>query len=298
MCSKTAVLEQGHVVPSFVFRWLKETAAVPYIRTGKNPNLRVQDGWKRRWFCRACEEQIGRFEQAFAKELFPLVVTEKPTPYRHGPWLSQFIASVAWRAAIFQSEYSDAFDFFTPEQKALLPQALEQWRLFVSGEAQTPGVHELHFMPMGMLADCQGDRTLPPNINRYILRAVQVHVAAHAREAFAFVKMGPALALGFIQPPPPGIWEGTRVSLGEGQVGGDMAAPVEFLDYIIERAEKMHASQQGRSARQKEKIREAFMSNLDRAAASETFRAVHADVERFGIERVFPSENEDAGKAK
>jgi len=228
--------------------------------------------------------------------LFPLVATEKTAPYRHGPWLSRFIASIAWRTVMLYSERSDPFDFFTPEQKALLPLALEHWRAFVSGEAETPGVHELHFIPMGILADYQGDRKLPANINRYSLRAIEIHVAGGATQAFAFVKMGPAVALGFIQPPAPGTWVGTRVALDEGQVGGGMALPVQFLDYVIERAEKMHASQRGRSARQKERIRQAFMANLDRAAASETFRAVHADVERFGLERVFPPENEDAGK--
>src|SRR5258705_13464346 len=114
MCSKTAVLEQGHVVPSFVFQWLKKTSAVPYMRTGKSPNLRVQDGWKQRWFCRACEGQIGRCEKAFAEELFSLVVAEKPAPYPHGPSLSRFVASVAWRTLMFQSQYTDAFDYFTP----------------------------------------------------------------------------------------------------------------------------------------------------------------------------------------
>jgi hypothetical protein len=61
MCSVTGPLEAGHVVPSFVYRWLKETSATGYIRTGENPNIRVQDGWKRWWFCRACEDQMSRF---------------------------------------------------------------------------------------------------------------------------------------------------------------------------------------------------------------------------------------------
>jgi hypothetical protein len=40
--------------------------------------------------------------------------------------------------------------FFTPEQTALVPQALEHWRAFVCGDIDNPGVHELHFMPMGV----------------------------------------------------------------------------------------------------------------------------------------------------
>jgi hypothetical protein len=297
MCSKTAPLEAGHIVPAFVYRWLKETAALPYLRSAENPNLRLQDGWKRHWFCRACEDQIGRFEKAFAEELFSLVVAEKPVPYPHGRWLSRLIASVAWRAPMLHGERTE-FHFLTPEQKRLVPGALEHWRAFVNGEADNPGVHELHFIPMGMLADFRGDKRLPPNFNRYLMRAIEIHGAGGARVAFVYVKMGPAIALGFIQPPPPDTWVGTSVSIGDGHVGGRMELPGEFLDYLIDRAEKVRASQRARSTRQMEKVREAFLANPDRAAASETLRALQADVERFGVEQVFPADDEpepDAG---
>ena len=63
------------------------------------------------------------------------------------------------------------------------------------------------------------------------------------------------MALAFIQPPPQGAWAGTCVSLGDGQVGGRMVIPLAFLDYFIERALRLHASQRLRSARQQEKIK-------------------------------------------
>ncbi len=192
---------------------------------------------------------------------------------------------------MLHGERGEAFDFFSPEQKALVPKALEHWRAFVHDEAETPGIHELHLTPMAMLADYQGDRTLPPNFNRYLMRTIEIHVAARPSEAFVFVKMGPAVALGFVQPPPSDTWVGTAVALEDGQVGGKMAVPVQFLDYLIERAEKVRALMRARSVRQMEKVREAFLANPDRAAASETFRAIQADVERFGIEQVFPADD-------
>lgn len=297
MCSKTAPLEAGHIMPAFAYRWLKDTAASPYLRSGENPNLRVQDGWKRHWFCRACEDQIGRFEKAFAEELFPLVVAQRPVPYRHGPWLSRFVASVALRTLMLHAERS-GFDFLTPEQQALVPEALEHWRAFVHDEADNPGIHELHFIPMGMLADFRGDKRLPPNFNRYLMRAIEIHVARGTDVAFVYVKMGPAVALGSIQPPPPDTWAGTRVVIGDGQVGGRMELPGEFLDYLIDRAEKVRASQRARSARQMEKVRQALLANPDRAAASETLRALQADVERFGVEQVFPADDETEPEAE
>jgi Fe2+ or Zn2+ uptake regulation protein len=77
-----------------------------------------------------------------------------------------------------------------------------------------------------------------------------------------------------------------------------MELPGEFLDYLIDRAEKVRASQRARSTRQMTKVREALLTNPDRAAASETLRALQADVERFGVKQVFPADDEpepDAG---
>jgi hypothetical protein len=287
MCAKTATLEAGHIVPAFVWRWLIKTAALPYVRTAEEPNRRLQDGWKRHWLCRACEDQIGRFEKAFSEELFPLVVTEKKAPYGYGPWLSRFIASIAWRTLLLYSERGESFEFLRPEHRALVPQALERWRAFVLGEADTPGVHELHFISLGVLADYQGDRILPPNFNRYLLRTIELHITGGPSQALVYIKMGSAVAVGFIQPPPPDDWVGTRVALGEGQVGGSITVPIQFLDYLIERAEKVRGSMQDRSPRQREKIQKELLANPDRAASSETMRAMQADVERFGIKRVF-----------
>ncbi len=235
---------------------------------------------------------MGRFERAFSEGLFPLVVNEEPVPYRHGPWLLRFLASLAWRTVMLYSEESDAFPYFTPEQKAQIPRALEHWRAFVHGEADTPGIHELHFLPMGTLGEgTRLDRPLPPNMNFYTLRGVESHVASNSVQAFAFVKMGPAVCLGFIQPPPPGSWIGTKVALGEGQVGGHMGMSRDFLDYFIERAKRVRQAVAGRSARQNAKIKISIAENMGRAAASGTFRALEADVKRFGADRVFSTDD-------
>lgn len=152
---------------------------------------------------------------------------------------------------------------------------------------------------MAVFADYRGDRSLPTNFNRYTLRTIELHVASSTCMAFAFVKMGPAVALGFIHPPPPDTWIGTRVVLGDGQVGGKMGTPAAFFDYFIERARRLHASQRLRSARQREKITQGLLADPERTAASETFRATAADIEWFGVDRAFASEDDpNAGGAE
>src|SRR6266850_7658716 len=134
MCATQGPLDLGHIIPAFVYRWLKDTSATGFLRDGLTPNVRMQDGWRRYWFCRRCENTMSRFERAFADSLFPLIVRDAPVPYPHGPWLSRFLASVALRVLMLHAEAGDVFDLFTAEQRALVPQALERWRAFVRGE--------------------------------------------------------------------------------------------------------------------------------------------------------------------
>jgi hypothetical protein len=292
MCSAQGPLILGHVIPAFVWRWLKDTSATGFLRGGENPDIRVQDGWRRYWFCRRCEDTVSRFERRFSEDLFPLVVSEASAPYRHGPWLSRFLASVALRVLMLHEEVPDAFKLFTPAQSAALPQAREAWRAFVNGEAATPGIHDLHFVPLGRLAHYGGNLALPPNFNRWSLRSIEVHVASNNAQAFAYMKMGPALAFGLIQPPSAPLWVGSRVGLKDGYVGGNLKLSVNLLQYLIERAERLDALNKRRSRRQEEKIAATMRANPERAATSETFLAVDADVQRFGSERVFPRKRE------
>jgi hypothetical protein len=290
MCGAEGPLDLGHIIPAFVYRWLKDSSATGFLRDGLTPNLRVQDGWRRYWFCRRCEDAMSRVERLFADNLFPLVVGDAPVPYAHGPWLSRFLASVVLRVLMLYSEQDDAFEFFTAEQRALVPQALEHWRAFVHGAADTPGSHDLHFLPTGVLAHYDGKFNLPPNFNRYLLLSTEMHVASNTAQAFVYAKMGPALVFGLIQPPPADQWVGTRVALGDGHVGGKMGLSVSVLEYLIDRAEKMHMASKQWSARQEEKIAQTMRANPQRTAASKTLRAIVADVEMFGADRVFPEE--------
>jgi hypothetical protein len=286
MCCNVRLLVEGHIVPSFVYRWLKETSATGFLRTGENPNIRKQDGWKRYWFCRECEDQMGRFEKPFSNQLFPLLTTDQPGPYRYGPWLSRFAATVAWRTVLLYMERADAFELFTTEQKALLPSALEHWRAFARGEAETPGMHELHFIPMGLIKSFRGPTTPQPNL-RYAMRAIEIHVASTTTQAFAYVKMGPAVVLGFIQPPTPNNWVGTCISLRNDQLARQMSVPAPFVEYFMERAARVLASERQLSPRQRDKINRAIEAHIERAADSETTRAMEADVRMFGMGQVF-----------
>jgi len=70
-----------------------------------------------------------------------------------------------------------------------------------------------------------------------------------------------------------------------------MAVPEVFLAYYKEKAMQGRGLLTGLSNREKRKISDAQRRDMKRAAASETFRAIAADVETFGADRVFSDDS-------
>ena len=95
-----AVLEKSHVLPSFVYRWMKASGG-RFLRTAVVPNRRVQDGAKRRWLCRKCETRFNSYETWFAKQVFhPFLQSAKPMAVRYTDELYRFALSVLWRCLL------------------------------------------------------------------------------------------------------------------------------------------------------------------------------------------------------
>jgi len=61
LCGKEADLCESHLVPKFVFRWLKKTGADAF-RPPLDPNRKVKDGAKLYLLCEECEGRFGRVE--------------------------------------------------------------------------------------------------------------------------------------------------------------------------------------------------------------------------------------------
>jgi hypothetical protein len=101
LCGATTELQESHILPGFVFRWMKETSATGYLRFGQQPNLRVQDGVKLHLLCRHCEQRFNSWETEFANQIFHPMTQGKAVRASYGPWLLLFCASVSWRVLVY-----------------------------------------------------------------------------------------------------------------------------------------------------------------------------------------------------
>ena len=283
LCMKEKELRVSHIIPSFVFKWLKETSATGHIRFGQEPNQRIQDGYKIPFLCEDCETTLNEWETQFANTVFHPYTGDRTIRARYADWMLKFCVSISWRVLAMMKE-KEGLDHFSQEQAACADNALLTWKQFLDGDIPHPGPYEQHLLPLDAIKSFKGV-TLPANINRYLLRTVDIDTVVGERTGFVYSKFGPFVLVGFIYAKTQNEWRGTKIHVRHGEFSPrDYQLPAGFFDYLVGQANKFAMLHEKLSDRQREKIDSAARSNIDRVAKSASFEAMCHDVEMFGGE--------------
>jgi hypothetical protein len=282
LCGSTAPLHVSHIIPGFVFDWLRETSGTGHLRFGMVPNRRAQDATKCEMLCDVCEQAFAKWEKEFAEKVFVPMQSGDMKGVVYGPWLMKFAASVSWRALVYQKHHG-GLDHIEARHPGAVDRALETWREFPLGLRSHPGVHEQHMLPFDVVIDSTHPDT-PSNLNQWILRTMEIDAACNADSAFVFTKMCRFLLFGFIVMPNSRQWKATKLHVNNGTIGGKQhyRVPGPFGNYFMSRADKFRDLQRNLSPRQQEIVEKSYASNPERVAASESFQAFDADVRLFG----------------
>lgn len=183
--------------------------------------------------------------------------------------------------ARFLSEMSE-------QGKALVAKTLQVWREFLLDLRPHPGPFEQHMILTDIIETAQDMGDLPSNWNRFMTRGCHINMAHSAgHPLYIYTKMARVTLLGFIGIGHPRHWVGTKVHVKEGVIGGNVTVPVQFLEYMKERATLELSEPEKLSARQLEVIDKTYRKDPERAANSETLWALDHDVRAFGEDSVF-----------
>lgn len=282
LCGRTATLRVSHIIPSFVFDWLRKTSGTGYIRFGELPNRRVQDASKCKLLCDTCEQVFAKWERKFAETVFVPIQSGIETGITYGPWLMKFAASVSWRALIYQRLHGGLKHIETRHPGAI-DQAIEAWREFLLGSRPHPGPYEQHMLPMDTVIGSTHPDT-PTNFNQWIFCTMEIDAACNKDFAFVFSKMCRFLLFGFIVMPETRHWKSTKLHVNHGIIGGKQKyhLPGPLGPYLQSRADKSRALLQKLSPKQKQAVEGSYAKNPEGYAASESFKAFDADVRLFG----------------
>jgi hypothetical protein len=280
LCQTESDLQLSHILPAFVFRWLRESSGNGHIRNSKEPNQRVQDGIKRYWFCSSCEELFSGSETAFAGRLFHPYLSAPGDSFRYSRWLLHFCTSVSWRVLRFSIDEGNLKDW-EPDIIVRMSEAEVVWREYLLGQRPHPGNFRQHLLPLDQISSASRD--LAPNINRYLMRAIHIDLCRGTESIFTYSKLGRFILIGIIRESRHDQWSGTKVNANEGIIAPrKYIVPRALGEYINSKASQIAQALNSVSDRQQVKIEKAFRANVDRFIGSDAFTAMQADVNFFG----------------
>lgn len=277
LCGSVAELKLSHVIPAFVFRWLRKSSATGHMRSGEEPNRRVQDGSKERWLCASCEQDIGEAESQFARNVFSPVAEDRPLPDAYGPWLLKFCTSATWRV-LLQFREKDPFDDYSRDDISLMDQAASTWREYLLGRRPDTGAFAQHlYIVRGVVASTGQD--VASNINRHVLRHIATDVVRGQHQHIVYAKLPRLFIMGVLRDDRPSDWRGTRIDAGEGTISGHQRVPSGLVTYVNEAARRASNRMGSMSDHQKRKVLEDVRRDPTRAKRSDTVRAFRLDDE-------------------
>lgn len=280
LCEAEAQLQLSHILPSFAFRWLRESSGGSPIRSSREPNQRTQDGEKEYLLCKTCEGLLSRSERAFANKLFHPYLSDPSRRYAYGPWLLHFCTSVSWRAILyFMGKTANGDSPLDQDKNVLAAEAV--WREYILGVRRHPMQFRQYIYPLDQIAAASGE--FSPNINRYLMRAIDMDLCTSRSSTFVYSKLGRFIILGFVSQSDSVSWQGGKVHANEGVVEPcRYVMPSGFGSYINSRAKKIDEALASVSDRQYQKIQEGIKANAQNFFKSDSFVAMQADVEMFG----------------
>lgn len=281
LCDQEKELQQSHIIPSFVYKWMKKSSVTGYFRHGETPNKRVQDGDKVYLLCRDCEQRFGTWEDIFAKKVFlPLHEGGSIEPY--GKWLLKYSTSVSWRVLTFFKNYLD-LNHFSNNLLYSVDKALQTWKEFLLDKQPHPASYEQHMLPFRGFIEDRNDPELPSNFNRYVSRSIDIDTACSKTEAFVYVKMCRILLIGFIEMDHPNRWRDTKIHVNHGilekkryKVHGTIR------NFMYHKAKRVQKVQKRMSDQQWERIGKDYDKNAEKFRDSEMFHAITRDSILFG----------------
>lgn len=135
-CKEREAIENSHIIPSFVYKWLKDTSPTGFIRSTDKPNKRKQDGLKSPLLCIECEKEFSEIENSFKKEIFSKLANyRKPCPelLRISESARKCIYVIAWRV-LADSYYFPKEHQYTKEEFNKFLEFLDEIKELIEGK--------------------------------------------------------------------------------------------------------------------------------------------------------------------
>ena len=289
LCGSFGELEDSHIIPAFVFRYIRETGLIAGggLRFSDQPNKVVQDGEKKHWLCKACEGKLSKDEQKFSERIFKPINAGHQPELGYGEELLRFCVSLSWRTLLRYQEVEYDETEWRPisnldeKDQNLIARAEVEWRNYLNGKGQSSERFVHHICIMGEIDSSSANMSV--GINKYIWRAVHQDILSGKTGAAIYTKIPRVFVFGMIRDEETWTWDKTEVRSSGGTLpdNGAVGLPYWFAAYLNEKAERYREIPELLSERQRErsaqKVDRGIERDPERVRRSQMLRATEAD---------------------
>lgn len=280
LCKNEGELQLSHFIPSFMGKWHKKTSITGYLRNNLNISLRQQDLHKEYLLCGKCESVLSKWEKAFAEKVFNPYVENTGRTIEYDDWLLKFCVSLSWRTLIHIRKLNPGNDnlCFLDE----VGKAKSKMEDFLNGKTECLDGCEQHLLPLDEI-DYSSIRSMPTNINRYLLRSFGMDVIGNRKNIFIYTKMPYFILIGVVKSNETRIMKSSRIKMKRGMISPrKYEMPKGIGTYIFEKGRQLEELDKKIPEHQQARIREYLFRNPQIALDSKTFKAFLADLRMFG----------------
>ena len=277
LCKKQVKLEESHIIPKFIGKWLRKTSATGYLRSIDNPNIRRRDLFKVKLLCKSCEDLFSDTESYFAETIFHPYVNRENFSYNlsYNHNLSKFFASLSWRVLVYLTE------FLNNETSPEIEKCKSKLEDFLLGIGNTSNLdqYEQHLIPLE-----SGSQSLlntkHSNINSYFCRAIDTDLLNSKSGSLIYIKIPNFMIISNINYKYINKMRSSRVALKHGVLAPkEYILPIEMQHYLDNRLTFIKENITNViSETQNDKILSTIKNDLDRFENSHTLKIVEADL--------------------
>jgi hypothetical protein len=265
LCKAGVAKEDSHIIPAFVFRWLKDSSPTGFLRRAAEPNKRLQDGPKKPLLCGVCEDRLSKLETEFANRVFREVhhASRGGLAFDYSEWFHRFCVSISWRVLTHLVE-RHAAEHLPHAHAVSIAEALERWRLYLLEQAPDVDRFTQHFLILDVpiSATNMGQHDLQ-QLARFIKRAVYMEMIPRHDECYVFSKLCDIVIVGTISDPKPQQWVRTGVSPISGHYEpGSFQASACLAEFFAAGFDEFRKTLAGVSSKQTAKIMQTFQKRF------------------------------------
>ncbi|WP_202128548.1 hypothetical protein [Paenibacillus dendrobii] len=241
LCGEKATLEVSHIIPKFVFDYIKKTSATGRFRMPlDNPNIPKQDGDKMKLLCGKCEDLFSKNETHFATNIFHRFQKDNIQEFNYDAWLNYFITSVNWRNLQADIGSFSSNKSVSPDELECLISSEKIMKDFLLGNKEDLGYIDNHIFFFNRIKKTNNKEVVENGPHVFFRRSVFGYTLINHNPGgiYVYSNLAGILICTILKPSVNDNWEGTQVGLSQGSINmpQNIASPIinDLFDYMLE----------------------------------------------------------------